>query len=195
MFTVGVTGGIGSGKSLVCDIFRSLFVPVYNADFEARRIMEENSGVQEGLTGYFGVEAYRDGKLNRPWIADRIFSDKEDREFVNSIVHPAVQEDFIRWTSQHLDKPYVIEEAALLFESHAYKKLDKLILVIAPEKLRIERIVKRDGLEQNEILARMESQINPDKAAKMADHAILNDEKSFVLPQVMEIHQKIMNGT
>ena len=195
MFTVGVTGGIGSGKSLVCDVYRSLFVPVYNADIEARRIMEENVGIREGLTEYFGVEAYRDGKLNRPWIADRIFSDNKDREFVNSIVHPAIHDDFIKWTSQHSDKSYVIEEAALLFESGAYKRLDMMILVTAPEKLRIERIVKRDGLEQDKILARMKSQINPDKAAKMADHVILNDEKSFVLPQVLEIHQKIMNGT
>ena len=195
MLAVGVTGGIGSGKSLVCDVFRSLHVPVYQADAQARRIMEEDPAVREELAGYFGRKAYSDGLLNRPYIAARIFTDEKDREFVNSIVHPAVHENFMEWVKQYRDHPYVIEEAALLFESGAHRKLDMTLLVTAPVKLRMERIRKRNGLKRAEITARMSSQIKPGEAEKLADHIIINDDETFVLPQVLTIHQKIMTGS
>ena len=189
-----MTGGIGSGKSLVCDVFLALNVPVYRADAEARRIMESHPGVREQLGDYFGPEVFIKGSLNRSWLASRIFTSESDRQFVNSIVHPAVQDDFNRWIKQQDIAGYVIEEAALLFESGAGRKLDRVILVSAPVKLRVERIMRRDGLKRGEISARMASQIKPEEAEKLADHIILNDEKSFLLPQVLEVHQKIRNG-
>ncbi len=194
MLAVGVTGGIGSGKSLVCEIFRSLHIPVYHADTEARRIMDEEKGIKTKLVKYFGPQVYIENRLNRPWLASRVFSSEKDRNFVNSIVHPAVHKDFIHWKGLNGKAAYVIEEAALLFESGSHAQLDAVILVKAPVKLRLERIMKRDGLKRKEVSARMASQINPGEAEKMADHIIINDEKSFVLPQVLEIHQKILNG-
>ena len=189
-----MTGGIGSGKSLVCDVFKSLGVPVYQADDQARRIMADHPGIREQLRVYFGPEVFKEGALNRPWLASRIFSSNSDREFVNSIVHPAVHDDFIAWIQRQDNARYVIEEAALLYESGASGKLDMIILVTAPLKLRVERIMRRDGLNRREISVRMASQIKPEEAEIMADYIILNGEKSFLLPQVLEIHQKILSG-
>ena len=193
MLAVGVTGGIGSGKTLVCDVLRTLSVPVYQADQEARRIMEGNPDIRNGLIGYFGEEAFRGGSLNRPYISARIFGNEKEREFVNSLVHPAVHKDFLKWKMQYRNAPYVIEEAALLFETGAYRELDMTILVIAPIKLRIERIMERDQLKPKEISARMSSQIKTEEAEKLADYVIVNDDRTLVLPQVLNIHQKIMN--
>jgi dephospho-CoA kinase len=156
--------------------------------------MEQEPGVKKKLGEYFGPDVYEKGKLNRSWLASRIFDNEKDRLFVNSVVHPAVQNDFRQWTTLHGNESYVIKEAALLYETGVYKELDKVILVTAPLKLRIERIMKRDGLKQREVKARMASQIHQDEAVKMADHLIINDETSFVLPQVIEIHQKFQSG-
>lgn len=194
MHTIGVTGGIGSGKSLVCNIFRILGVPVYNADEKAGRIMENNAEIHEALIGYFGDEVFQGGILSKPLIAQRIFSNEKDRNYINSLVHPAVQNDFLAWTGDQESAAYVIEEAALLFESGAWQKLDMTILVSAPVDLRVTRIMQRDGLKNREIRARMASQISTAEAEKMADLIILNDEKAFVLPQVIAIHQKILKG-
>lgn len=194
MYAIGVTGGIGSGKSLVCNIFRVLGMPVYNADERAGRIMETDPDLREALTGYFGERFYRDGKLNRPMIAHRIFSNEKDRNFVNSLVHPAVQADFLEWSVNQDRAAYVIEEAALLFESGSWEKLDRTVLVSAPVNLRIERIMCRDGIKRSEVKARMASQIKVEEAEKLADHIILNDEKAFLLPQVLGIHDEIMEG-
>ena len=193
MYAVGITGSIGSGKTLICDVFRALNVPVYQADPEARRIMEENPGIRDRLIEYFGGEAFSDGALNRPYLAARIFEYKKEREFVNSLVHPAVHKDFLKWKKEHGDAHYVIEEAALLFESGGYVDLDMTILITAPVKLRMDRIMKRDKLIHNEISARMSSQIKSEEAVNLADYVIVNDEKTLILPQVLEIHQKIMN--
>ena len=192
MLTVGVTGGIGSGKSLVCSVFKVLDVPVYHADTEARRIMNENEEIRRGLQEYFGSEAYAGGTLNRSFLASRIFSDARAREFVNSLVHPAVREDFILWTGTFTEANYIVEEAALLFESGAYRELDMTILVMAPARLRTQRIMARDGIKKTDVQLRMSTQIKPADAAKLADHVVRNDDKRFILPQVFEIHEKII---
>ena len=193
MLAVGITGGIGSGKTLVCDVFRTLNVPVYHADPQARRIMEEDPDIHDRLIERFGGEVYSGGALNRTYLAARIFENEKERDFVNSLVHPAVHKDFLNWKKDHGDAAYVIEEAALLFESGAYKELDATIVVTAPVKIRLDRIMKRDKMMHNEIAARMSTQIKPEEAVKMADYVIINDDKTFVLPQVLEIHQKIMS--
>jgi dephospho-CoA kinase len=193
MLAIGITGGIGSGKTLVCNVFRSLNVPVYEADQEARRIMAEDPVIRNRIIEHFGEEVYSGGSLNRPYLARRIFENTDEREFVNSLIHPAVREDFLNWMRQHGSIPYAIEEAALIFESGAYRELDMTILVTAPVKLRMDRIKQRDKLANKEISARMSSQIRVEEAEKLADYVIINDDKTFVLPQVLEIHQKIMD--
>ncbi len=190
MFKVGVTGGMGSGKSLVCKIFQNLEIPVYEADREARRIMAEDPEIRKELIGKFGKGTFRDLKLDRRYLAERIFSDSGARLFINSLVHPKVREDFRQWV-QGQPGPYVIEEAALLFESGAWKELDFNILVMAREELRIERIMERDGLKRGDVLARLASQIDPEEAAKMSDMRIQNDESEFLIPQVLEADRLI----
>jgi dephospho-CoA kinase len=184
MFKVGVTGGIGSGKSVVCSIFRNLEIPVYDADREAKRIIAEDPGVRRELVHRFGEQVFRDSKLDRRYLAERIFSDPDARLFVNGVVHPRVWEDFREWLGRQ-EEPYVIEEAALLFESGAWKEMDFNILVTAGEEIRTGRIMKRDGLKREDVLARMASQIDPAEAVKMTDFRIGNDGKEFLIPQVL----------
>ena len=185
MFKVGVTGGIGSGKSIVCSIFSNLDVPVYEADIEARRIIAVDRDIRKELVRNFGKKTFKDTVPDRKYLADRIFSDPEARLFVNKLVHPKVREDFKRWIREQ-EGTYVIEEAALLFESGAWKEMDFNILVVAREETRIMRIMKRDGLDHGDVLARLASQIDPEEAAKLADLLIRNDENEFVISQVLE---------
>ena len=190
MFRVGVTGGIGSGKSLVCSIFRNLDVAVYDADLEARRIMEQDPGIERELLGRFGKNVFRDGKLDRRYLAEKIFSDEDARGFVNRLIHPRVWADFANWAERQAGS-YVVEEAALLFESGAWKVLDLNILVTAGKEIRIGRITARDGLDREEVLARMASQVDPSEAVRMADFEIRNGGKEFLIPQVLEADRLI----
>ena len=185
MFKVGVTGGIGSGKSIVCSIFRNLDVPVYEADIEARRIIAGDLDIRKELVRNFGKKTFRDNVPDRKYLAERIFSDPEARLFVNNLVHPKVREDFKQWIREQ-EGIYVIEEAALLFESGAWEEMDFNILVVASKETRIMRIMKRDGLDHGDVLARLASQIDPEEAAKLADLLIRNDENEFVISQVLE---------
>lgn len=185
IFKVGVTGGIGSGKSLVCKIFQNLDIPVYEADTRAKKLIAEDPEIRKELIKQFGQKIFRNAELDRKFLADRIFSDSDARSRVNRLVHPKVREDFRRWLDRQAG-PYAIEEAALLFESGAWKEMDLNILVMAREETRIERIMKRDGISRREVLARLASQIDPDEAAKLADIRMLNDDDTFLIPQVLE---------
>jgi dephospho-CoA kinase len=191
MFRVGVTGGIGSGKSIICKVFYNLGIPVYQADKEAKRLMGENESIRTGLVGFFGGEVFQDEELNRKYLAGRIFSDPEARIFVNSLVHPVVREDFTGWVQNQGRAPYVIEEAALLFETAAWKELDYNILIEAAVETRIARIIRRDGLERADVLARMASQMDPGQSMEYADFIINNDENDFVIPQVLKVDKII----
>ena len=193
MFKVGVTGGIGSGKSIVCSVFRNLGIKVYEADTEARRIMAEDPDIQKELLRNFGKRIFNDNGLDRKYLADKIFSDSGARLLVNKLVHPKVREDFRGWILEQ-EGPYVIEEAALLFESGAWKEMDLNILVLAREEIRVMRIMKRDGLKRQDVLARLASQIDPDEAAKLADLTIRNDENEFVIPRILEADRLIREG-
>ncbi|MEM7382674.1 MAG: dephospho-CoA kinase, partial [Bacteroidota bacterium] len=157
MIIVGLTGGIGSGKTTVSNIFRSWGVPVYDSDKEARILMETSEEVVEAVKELFGSHAYRGKKLNKNYIAERVFNDKELLRQLNEIVHPAVKKHFLSWAeSQNAD--YVIQEAAILFENGSYVNYDMMILVTAPKKERIQRIMARDGSTEDQILARMRNQ-------------------------------------
>jgi dephospho-CoA kinase len=194
MFKLGLTGGIGSGKTLVCQIFEKLGIPVYYADQAARLLMNEDAGLKSKIIQMFGNQAYAGGELNRPYLADSVFGDNEKLSGLNSLVHPLVREDFLKWVMRQKGVPYVIEEAAILFESGASLEMDKSVLVYAPEEIRITRVMKRDGVSREDVLRRMGHQMKEEEHLKMADHVLNNDGTLMLLPQVIELHNKIINS-
>lgn len=192
MLKIGITGGIGSGKSIVCKIFAVLKVPVFQSDNVARKLMNNDALIKDRLSSYFGADIYSDGDLNREKLSSYIFSDREKLKYVNSVVHPAVSESFNRWVETHAGDPYIIKEAAIIFESGTEKELDYVIAVAAPEALCINRVMARDGLEREEVLRRMQNQLNDEIRIERSDYIIRNNETILVLPQVLGLHQKIL---
>jgi dephospho-CoA kinase len=189
---VGVTGGIGSGKSLVCKIFKVLQIPVFDADTEARKLMDHNHDIRKELIALLGKNIYTgQGTLDRKKMADIIFNDREIIQKVNKIIHPAVRKQFVAWW-QNQNTDYIIQEAAILFESGAYQLMDFNILITAPEELRIERVMERDGISRKQVIVRMTNQWNDEKKVKLADFIIHNDESDFLTTQILEIHKKIL---
>lgn len=194
MFRVGLTGGIGSGKSLICSILEKLGVPVYYADTEARKLMNSDPDLREQIMRLLGEQAYGSGSLNSSYIAGRLFGDEALLTAMNSIVHPAVRNDFKRWADLQKELPYVVEEAAILFESGAYREMDLTVLATAPEEVRIRRVMVRDGIDRDSVLSRMGHQWSEEELIKLADHVIINDEQQMLLPQVIELHNKLLKG-
>ncbi|ELR70695.1 Dephospho-CoA kinase [Fulvivirga imtechensis AK7] len=190
---VGVTGGIGSGKSLVCKIFSILSVPVYKADARAKWLTNNDPVIKERIVEKFGKEAYNFHGLDRDYIANIVFNDPEKLKILNSIVHPEVGKDYDRWVYDHNSAPYLINEAALMFESGSYKKLDSVINVSAPESLRIQRVLKRDPFRsEKEVKAIIAKQLPESERQERADYNIFNDEKQMLIPQVLGMHQKFL---
>ncbi len=192
MIKVGVTGGIGSGKSLICEIFNHLSIPVFNADTEAKLIINSDKDVIDQIKQAFGNDIYHKNKLKKDVLAKIIFNDSKALTRINSIVHPKVREYFLDWAEKQQSK-YVIEEAAILFESNAYLDLDYIINVHANKQSRIERVIKRDNISKEEVLSRMQNQLCDEKRMKLADFTIYNDNDRMILPQVIDIHQKILS--
>ena len=190
MKVVGITGGIGSGKTTACQIFEELGVPVYYADVRARELMTNNETLRDRIIQAFGEEAYLNGQLNRPYLAKLVFSSKEKLSVLNGLVHPAVADDFDEWLDSQKDATYVLKEAAILFESGAYQDVDISVLVVAPQELRLERVMKRDGTSKEEVLRRMNNQWTQERKVKLADHIITNDGTQMLIPQVLELHKK-----
>lgn len=196
MLKVGITGGIGSGKTTVCRIFETLGVPVFYADTAAKQIMVQDTILIAGIKDTFGEESYlENGALNNKHIAGIVFSDAEMLEQLNALVHPAVFRAFDTWVAG-LDAsiPYILKEAALLFESGSYKMCDRNILVIAPEKLRLERVMQRDQVTEEAVRARMDKQFTDQQKLKMADHLIHNNETDPLISQVLALHQLFLNN-
>ena len=194
MLRVGLTGGIGSGKTLVSSVFEKLGVAVYYADSAARKLMNSEAELKKGIVGMFGERAYGSDGLNRAFVAEAVFGDDEKLAGLNMLVHPAVRKDFIRWTELQAGSPYVIEEAAILFDSGASTGMDLTVLVHAPEELRIERVMKRDGVSREAVLKRMAHQFSEEELKKLADHILVNDGNEMILPQVIELHNMILNS-
>jgi len=192
MLKVGITGGIGSGKTTVCKIFEVLRVPVYYADERAKALMQTDLKLIHSVKELFGEAAYKNGKLNRPFVAEKVFNDKPLLDKLNSIVHPAVAADAMQWMARQADKPYAIKEAALLFENGSYKHLDKIILVHAAMETRIARLKSRDNATRAQITARMRHQLSDDEKMKLADFIIYNDAQRQLIPQVLAIHQSLL---
>jgi len=194
MFKVGITGGIGSGKTLVCNILEKLGVPVYYADKEARRLMTTDIELKEGIVKLFGEQSFGKDGPNRHFLAGAVFGDASRLSMLNELVHPAVRKDFNHWATTHTGLPYVVEEAAILFESGASREMNLSVVVFAPEALRISRVMERDQVERATVLKRMQHQWSDEKKMKIADHIIYNDGTQMLLPQVIEMHGKILNS-
>ena len=184
----GITGGIGSGKSTVAKMFSVLGVPVYYADDASKRIMNSDPLVIDEITKHFTREAYKSGVLDRSFLAAQVFNNKNNLELLNSIVHPATIRDADEWLSIQ-QSPYVIKEAALLFESGSYAALDYVIGVSAPFNLRLQRTIKRDGSDREQVIARMNRQIDENIKMKLCDFIVYNDEQQLLIPQVLRLHE------
>ena len=194
MLKIGVTGGIGAGKSLICRVFSVLGVPVYNADIRARLLMDKDLMLHRELKKAFGQSIFSDGKPNRKILSGIVFNDPDALDRLNGIVHPAVRRDFIRWTGQQSESPYLIKEAAILFETGTYKELDTVILVTAPESIRIKRVSGRDGETEEAVRNRMASQWPDDRKSSLAGIILRNDNSEPILPVILHLHEKFRSG-
>lgn len=190
MLRVGITGGIGSGKTTVCSIFERLGVPVYYADSRAKELVNTNSELQNKITNAFGQNSFIEGAYNRAFIASIVFSDKEKLELLNSIIHPFVLNDWEVFCHEHVHCSYVIKEAAIMLETDSKNSIDHIVLVHSPLETRIQRIQKRDKVSEAEIKDRIESQMSEDDKMKLADSVIYNDQEHSLIEQVLALHQK-----
>lgn len=193
MLKIGLTGGIGSGKTTVSRIFKHLGIPVYQADPEAKRLMNSSDRLKSEIISLFGEKAYVNGKLNNSYIASLVFNHPQRLQELNKVVHPAVREDFNQWTAEHHKCPYVIEEAAILFESGHYRFFDAIVFVSAKKELRIQRVMQRDAVEREEVLKRMDQQLPEEEKMKLSDDIIFNNSKDLILPQVLDLHDKFIS--
>lgn len=193
MLKVGITGGIGSGKTTVCKVFHLLGVPVYYADEEAKKLLEENAEVKSKIIQTFGIEVTDEiARIDRKKLASLVFNDKENLDKLNSIVHPAVAKHFDDWLKENKTAKYILKEAAILFESGAYKMTDKVITVVAPIELKIARAMERDKTDREAIEQRINNQMSDEDKMKRSQFVIKNDEIELLIPQVLEIHQELI---
>lgn len=193
MIKVGITGGIGSGKTTVCRIFEILDIPVYYADTRAKYLMTNSKEVISDIISLLGDAAYTsDGALDRKYIASVVFNDSQKLEQLNAIVHPSVGKDAMDWFERQ-SSPYSLKEAALLVENGSYKTLDHLISVSAPEEIRLQRVIKRDGSSREAVIARMKNQLPQYKKDEVADFIIYNDGEHSLIDQVLDIHTALLN--
>ncbi len=193
MLKLGLTGGIGSGKTTVSRIFKHLNIPVYHADSEAKQLMNFNARLKSEIISLFGEKAYVNGKLNSTYIASLVFSDPQRLQELNKVVHPVVQEDFKQWTAEHQKYPYVIEEAAILFESGHYRFFDAIVFVSARKELRIQRVMQRDAVKREEVIKRIDQQLPEEEKVKLSDYIIFNNSEDLILPQVLDLHDKFIS--
>jgi len=195
MIQVGITGGIGSGKTTVCKVFELLGVPVYYADDEAKHLLDFNHEVKTSIVSYFGKEVLNeDGAINRKKLASFVFNDKGKLEKLNSIVHPAVAAHFEGWITRHSHYPYILKEAAILFESNINTAIDKVITVTAPVELKINRAMQRDKITREQVEQRMQNQMSDEEKIKRSQFVIYNDEQQLLIPQILTIHSLLVKS-
>lgn len=187
---VGITGGIGSGKTTVCKIFSALDIPIYYADDRAKTLMVNDEDLKAKLIDVFGKETYHtSGELNRAHLAGIVFKDEAALKKLNALVHPAVKKDGLEWEKTHTEVPYTLREAALIYESGIDKTLDNVIVVTAPEELRIQRVMRRDGVDEAAVRNRIDKQWPEEDKVKRADFVIHNDGEHSLIKQILEIHK------
>ncbi|MBS1587145.1 MAG: dephospho-CoA kinase [Bacteroidetes bacterium] len=191
MLKVGITGGIGSGKSVVCRVFATLGIPFFNADLAARQLLETDEELKQQVRSLLGDESYNGALPDRAKIASIVFNDPAKLTALNALVHPATIAYGEKWMSQQ-QAPYVIKEAAIFFESGSYRSMDIMVGVSAPAELRIQRALHRSAINREEVLNRMAQQMDEDEKMKRCDYVIVNDERQAVIPQVINIHQLLL---
>ena len=191
MLKIGITGGIGSGKSTVANLFEVLGIPVYNADLAAKRLMNEDVAIKEKIKQQFGDDVYKNEKLDNKYLAQIVFSSEEKLHLLNSIVHPATINDANAWMLKQTT-PYTLKEAALLFESGAAELLDYVIGVTAPAPLRLQRVMQRDNSSREDVMARMNKQMDEEIKMKLCNFIITNDEQQLLIPQVLALHETLL---
>jgi len=189
---VGLTGGIGSGKSTVAKIFEVLGIPVYYADIAAKKLMNENEGLRVAITKNFGEQAYTNNILDRKFISSIVFSDAAKLQQLNALVHPATKKEGEVWMEQQTS-PYAIHEAALIFEAKVSDRLDHVIGVSSPIELRIKRAIERDKLSREEVVKRMDQQLDEELKMSKCDFVLVNDEQQLLIPQVLDLHEKLIS--
>ncbi|MGB5007970.1 MAG: dephospho-CoA kinase [Ferruginibacter sp.] len=192
MLKIGLTGGIGSGKSTVAKVFEVLGIPVYYADDAAKKLMNEDAALKQKIKLQFGESVYASEHLNKKALADIVFNDPEKLALLNALVHPATLKDVESWM-QSQSSPYIIKEAALIFESGAHQNLDYVIGITAPAPLRIQRTMQRDGITREAVVARMDKQMDDTIKMKLCDFVITNDEQEMLLPQLLALHDKLLS--
>lgn len=188
MYKVGLTGGIGSGKSTVARVFGVLGIPVFNADEESKRLLRDDDAVKSAVIAAFGNAIYVNGELDRAALASVVFQDAEALAKLNAIAHPAVRKQLGRWIDEQRS-PYVLVEAALMVDTGWYRSMDQLAVVSAPEAERVKRVMARDGMTEEQVMARVRNQVGEEQRLAVADHVIQNDGTVLVIPQVLALHE------
>ena len=194
MLKIGITGGIGSGKTIICRVFTLLGIPVYDSDYRAKWVMQHDSWLRQELISTFGEKTYAaNGQLDRPYLANLVFNQPEKLAQLNGLVHPQVKADFTNWLATQAPVPYILKEAALMFESQAYKQVDKVITVGAPLPVRIARVLQRDPHRSPaDVQAIIDKQLPEEERQQRADFIIFNDDQQLVIPQVLALHQILL---
>ena len=194
MKIIGLTGGIGSGKSFIASEFAKFGIPIYESDLRAKELMATHPAIKAALILKLGDEAFMGEGLNKSFIAQQIFNNAALIKWINELVHPIVGQDFEQWVKSKKDEPLVIKEAAILIESGAYKKCDQIIVVTAPENIRIERVMQRDNMTKNQVMERIQNQLPENEKIKFANYIIVNDGTMVVSEQVQKIYTEIINS-
>ncbi len=194
MLRVGITGGIGSGKTTVCKIFQALGISIFDADISAKRLMAEDVALKNQLINHFGVATFgADGSLDRKYLAQKVFNNEEELTQLNKLVHPFVLKDYESWLMTIPTSPYSIREAAIMLESGTYQDLDVIILIDSPEELRIKRVIQRDKRTEAEVQSIISRQWSMEKKRKFASFIIQNNEKQFLIPQILHLHELLIS--
>lgn len=191
MLTLGITGGIGSGKSIISQLLRLMGVPVYISDEESKKLLATSPVLKEKLTQSFGEEIYKGGVLNKALFASYIFNDKEKLKLANSIIHPEVRNYFFKWLEQYKDCPVVANEAAILYESGLNLLLDKVVMIYAPVDVRVERVVRREGISRDKVMERINNQLSDEEKLHKADFVIYNDGSQSLILQTLNLLEKL----
>lgn len=191
MLKLGITGGIGSGKSTVTHLLELFGIPVYCADTESKKLTATSPVIKEKLIGLFGEEIYKDNMLNKPLLASYIFSDNQKLKQVNAIIHPEVEADFNRWVTDHSHCQIVAHEAAILFESGLNNMMDKIVLVYAPLETRIDRVMKRDKVSRQQVIDRIDNQMSEEEKLKLSDFVIKNDDSESLISQAINLLKEL----